>query len=362
MKIGILSMHRVPNYGSFWQAYCLMKMLEKSGNDVDFIDIRKGRQILDTPLYKRSFSLTKIKRIPYYLFQKKKLNIFQHYQAKKLGCAERMNYRTNYDCIIIGSDEVFNCIQQSPWGFSTQLYGAMDNDNVNSYAGSFGYTTMENIEKYGLSEEISQAIKNMRNISVRDLNSEQIMSELSDGKQIQRHLDPVLIGDLPVPKAAVCNKQQKYIVIYAYDFRFHDEAYISCIKAFAQKKGLKIYSVGFYQDWVDKNIVTDPYTLLEYFKNAEYIITDTFHGTIFSIRCKKKFVTVVRDTNRQKLTSLLESVNLSNRIVTKPNEIALTLNKDIQYDDVFKILKKERKRTEDYLKACIQKGMSEINI
>lgn len=351
MKTGILSMHRVYNYGSFWQAYCLKKMIESCGSEAEFIDIKNGKQFLENSGHKSRLSFSKIKRIPYYIFQKKKANMFQKIQYEKLGCSEKRNYSTDYDCIIIGSDEVFNCIQQSPWGFTSQLYGDIDNNNVNSYAGSFGYTKISDLEKYGLKDEIRNAFSNLNNISVRDKNSYDIASELTEGKKILRHLDPVLIGDLPIP--AQENVINKYILVYAYDFRFNDTEYIKEIKKFAKEKHLKIYSVGFYQDWVDKNIVTDPYKLLSYFKNAEYIITDTFHGTIFSVRCKKQFVTVVRDTNIQKLTSLLDDVGLNQRIVRDSKDLIGVLVQKPDYDVTFNTLGKERAKTENYLKLCL---------
>lgn len=351
MKTGILSMHRVNNYGSFWQAYCLKKMIECCGSDADFIDIKKGKQFLDSEPYKPSFSFSKIKRIPYYIFQKKKANMFKVFQNQKLGCAETYNYSNDYDCIIIGSDEVFNCVQQSPWGFTSQLYGDIENDNVNSYAGSFGYTTIQDLEKYDLKEKVKEAFCKLNNISVRDSNSEQIAIELMDGKMIHRHLDPVLIGDLPVPeKQAV---KDKYILIYAYDFRFNDKEYIQTIKEYAKKNNLKIYSVGFYQDWVDRNILTDPYGLLSFFKNAEYIVTDTFHGTIFSVRCEKPFLTIVRNTNTQKLTSLLECIGLSGRILKKACDFEKIENY-IDYGAVFDILDNEKNRSLTYIEKCLK--------
>lgn len=351
MKIGLLSMQRVYNYGSFWQAYCLKKMLTNLGHDVEFIDIIPGKK-LHTQSYKHSFSLRKLKRIPYYIFQDKRGKIFNKFQIQKLGCNEKKNYSNDYDGILIGSDEVFNFIQNSPWGYSTQLYGGIHNPNVCSYAGSFGYSTYNDVLEFKLSNSMRYALQNLKNISVRDSNSLEIISRLLPDRTIYRHLDPVLIGDLPIPERNEVN--EKYMIVYAYDFRFKDKEYISVIKEYAKKMNLKIFSVGFYQDWVDKNIVTDPYELLKFFRNAEYIVTDTFHGTIFSIRCMKKFVTVVRDTNLQKLSSLLENVKLTDRILRNSTDFTSVIEREIDYSSVMKILEKERKRSEVYIEACIK--------
>ncbi|MDE6706484.1 MAG: polysaccharide pyruvyl transferase family protein [Oscillospiraceae bacterium] len=350
MKIGILSMQRVNNYGSFWQAYCLKKILTEMKHTVEFIDIIPGHQIHES-FYKRSYNLSKVKRLPYYLFHYQRCKLFQQFQVQKLGCTEQKNYSSDYDRIMIGSDEVFNFVQDSPWGYSTQLYGGIYNPNVSTYAASFGYSVYEDIKKYGLEDSMRNALQNLKHISVRDSNSQEIIAKLLPNTQVERHLDPVLVGALPVPSPSQDKKD--YIVIYAYDFRFKDQEYINCIRRIARAKHMKIYSVGFYQDWVDENILPTPYDLLHWFRNAKYVITDTFHGTIFSIRCHRKFLTIVRDTNLQKLTSLLQSVRLEQRLICSAEGFYEKLKEEIDYDAVEIIRKQNQERSISYLKKCI---------
>lgn len=356
MRIGILSMQRVVNHGSFWQANLLMKYFADAGHTVEFIDIIPGKQLYEYP--KRSIKISKIiyyfEKVKYNIgFSRKKEEIFNAFLKNSLNCSAA-NYSSDYDCIIIGSDEVFNFAQPVAWGFSPQLHGAIDNDHVYSYAASFGASTYEDVDKYGVRNELIAAMSNLKHISVRDENSYSITKKLLQDAEIYRHLDPVLVGDLPVPPKQ--NVPKKYIIIYAYSFRFNDKKYIKKIKSFAKKNGYKIFSVGFYQTWVDKNINVDPYELLQYFANAEYIITDTFHGTIFSVRCHKKFATVIREGsmgNSQKLTSLLEDLSLKNRLLTNEADFEKILTAEIDYDSVDKILQRERQRTEEYLKMCL---------
>lgn len=350
MTVGLLSMQRVNNYGSFWQAYCLKKIIEKNKCIVDFIDIIPGEELTRT-IYSKSFAFSKIKRIPYYIFQYKKHKIFVRVQKSILKCSDNPNYRDDYDAIFIGSDEVFNFVQNSPWGFSPQLYGAINNSNVNSYAACFGYTTLENIESRGIRENISLALSNLKHISVRDQNSFNIIKNLTNNDSMI-HLDPVIIGDLPLNKLPIIDSE-RYILIYSYDFRFSDKNIIKQIKNMAKKEACKIYSVGFYQNWCDKNIVTDPIKLLSFFKYAQYIITDTFHGTIFSIRCNKKFVTIIQDTNRQKLLDLLIRLKLENRIVSCQDNIADILHTNINYQNFETLRQKERIKTNDYIRLCL---------
>ena len=356
MKIGILSMQRIINYGSFWQANLLKKFFESQGHTVEFIDIIPGRK-LDTFTQNNKSSIGKIDRVLRKIAFMRRKKIISDFQEKILGCSSSPNYSDDYDCVIIGSDEVFNFAQPIPWGFTPQLHGDINNENVNSYAASFGASTYDDIEKYGVRNELINAFSNLKHISVRDENSYSIISQLLPNQKIYRHLDPVLVGDLPIYVRKEVKK--KYIIIYSYDSRFNDENYIKAIRKFANKNKLKIYSVFGYQDWVDKNIVVDPFELLQYFANAEYIITDTFHGTIFSVRCHKKFVTVIRKGNvgnEQKLTSLLETLCLKDRQLTDAYTLESILKSDINYEKVEQILKEEKIRTEEYLKMCLDEA------
>ncbi len=359
MRVGILSMQRVNNHGSFWQAYLLKKMLTDNGCEVEFIDIIPGKKLrTNTDIQKKK--LTERMRHAFrkkffnYCFQPRKAAIFEKQQRAQLLCMQEPNYSSDYDSIIIGSDEVFNFAQSCPWGFSLQLHGKMGNANVNTYAASFGSATYDDIIKYGVYDEMVDAMSNLKHISVRDENSYGIISKILPNATVYRHLDPVLVGDLPVPKER--ENKRKYILIYAYDFRFNDKAYIKRIKEFARKKNCKIYSVGFFQEWVDKNINVNSFELLHYFVDAEYVVTDTFHGTIFSVRCHKKFAVVIRKGstgNRQKLSSLLNTLKLENRLLSEAETFEKVLTADIDYYAVDSVLSYERKRTEEYLEQCI---------
>lgn len=79
-------------------------------------------------------------------------------------------------------------------------------------------------------------------------------------------------------------------------------------------------SIGHYFSWCDEVVIPTPFEVLAYFKGASYIITDTFHGSVFSIKFNKEFCTIVRDMNSNKLVSLLKQFGLENRIVTDMNK------------------------------------------
>ena len=277
--------------------------------------------------------------------------MFTKAQINSLGCFEYQNYSEEYDAVFIGSDEVFNFIQSSPWGFSPQLFGSIKNNNVNTYAASFGYSDYEDIINNNLTDEICTALQNLKHISVRDNNSYQILKKLNFADDtITIHLDPVLVGDLPKYNV----NAEPFILIYAYDFRMKDKELIQKIKAFATHEQLKIYCVGFYQTWCDKNVLPEPTDIFKYFCQARYIITDTFHGSIFAMRMHKQFVTLIRDTNRNKLKDMLIRTNMEQRMIDDINNLASKLKEEINYDAFETLRLKEREKTISYLKNCLQ--------
>ena len=153
--VGILSMQRVPNYGSFLQAYGLKRLLLECGaGEVHFIDIEQGH-VLPGYAVRRS-PLQKIRHIVgalldgSLLFRLRSRRFYAEMLSRitsnfpLLGLDELRP--EHYDLAVIGSDEVFNCCQACAWGYTPQLFGRIPQaDRVISYAASFGHTTYEEI-------------------------------------------------------------------------------------------------------------------------------------------------------------------------------------------------------------------------
>ncbi len=363
-KIGILSMQRIFNYGSFLQAYGLMQICKEIGGEVEFVDYHPGKCLILSE-QKRGISrkISKVTEVLKYKAPFKEKIKFIKYKkdyAKNyypyLEITENMNYSPKLDLLIIGSDEVFNCVQDNTnVGFSPELFGKNNRaKRVITYAASFGNTTIEKLEKYNVRSEISEYLSAIDDISVRDTNSGKIVRELTSAEP-EYHLDPVLMYDYigkckKIPKTV---HDGNYLLLYGYSGRF-TERECRFIKAYAKKKGLKIYCIGGVQNACDKFIDCDPFTVIAYFKNAECVITDTFHGTIMSVITQKRFVSFVRETgygNSEKLTDLLERLGQSRQIVNDVSEIKRKLSYDIDYRKTNDIIKKERVKTYEYLKS-----------
>lgn len=360
--VGILSMQRVLNYGSFLQAYALKQLLLQNGADeVYFIDIEKGRSL---PGYESGSSIwSKACTAFSFLFKGRLVSLLKDRQFMRrvrgriaaqfpvLGLDCLTPFR--FDVFFIGSDEVFNCCQKSFWGYTPQLYGRVSQaGRVVSYAGSFGHTTYEQLWNAGVTEEIGGTMKKLSAISVRDRNSYEIVERLT-GIKPEIHLDPVLIyGYEKEIVERNINIQQLYMVIYSYQGRISDKDEIKKIVEFAKSKGLKLISVFCRYDWCDEAVIPEtPFDVLAWFKKAEYIVTDTFHGTIFSIITHRPFCSLVRDSNEQKLGSLLEQLALGERKILKGDfqKIGSVLNIPVDYDKVDNVLQEERRRVMEYM-------------
>lgn len=365
MRIGILTMHRVVNYGSFLQAFALKQLVKEivqdDGCEIEFIDIRKG-----VPLYKNSI-IKKFGIYCSYIISGKFLEKVRQREFSKGLCKqfERDFYpmlgkisspdSQEYDIAIIGSDEVFHCCQNTTWGFTKQLYGDIPNANkIFSYAASFGATKLDELYKFSLEEEISNSLNELSSISVRDKNSKRIVETLTN-RQALMHFDPVLIYGYKkeIENLSDFKSDEDFIIVYSYNGRINSNMEISAIKEFAKKHKVKIYTIFCCYSWADRTVIPEtPASVLKIFQKAKYIITDTFHGTIFSIITHKKFCVFSRNTNIEKLTSLLEPLNLANRIVNSPANIScmeMVAIQDIDYEEIETILENERIRTREFL-------------
>jgi hypothetical protein len=286
------------------------------------------------------------------------LGKFEEWNFPLLGIDETRNYRPKLDVLLIGSDEVFNCLQSNPEvGYSRELFGKDNNaDRLITYAASFGNTNVMRLKKYGVADEVEKLLEGFDAISVRDDNSGMVVSELT-GIEPVYNLDPVLISDYSDEvKDSVPIKD--YIIVYGYPGRITEQE-SRIIRDFASKRGKRLICIQGIQSFCDEYVNGTPFEILSYFKNADCIITDTFHGTIFSVINHKPFVSMVRKTvgesygNEEKMTDLLTRLGLRDRILTDMGQLETLMGQQIDYNSVDCIRDKERARTLDYLKKNI---------
>lgn len=376
MKVGIVSMQRVCNNGSFLQAYGLKKLIESLGHEVTFVDYHVGSPIIHSN--KERLSLWKLRIRNFFI------DLFTHYKSLRcilpgemkniaarreeykhevlplLGITDKKHYNTKVDVLVIGSDEVFNCTQINPEvGYSPELFGYNAKaGKVISYAASFGNTTYQKLVDSNKDKELKGYFEKFASISVRDKNSYNVVKALI-GHDPKINLDPVLMYNI---MHTIPDKEQRrdYIAVYAYRSRITlQEA--EAIREFAKKEGKSLISISGEMSWCDEHFKGSPFEVLDLFRHADYAITDTFHGTIFSIINRIKFVSLIRSSkggvygNQEKLQDLLDRLGLQDRSYScELGDLDECLKASIDYDSVFSIIESERKRTFDYLKEAIK--------
>lgn len=371
MKVGIISMQRVCNKGSFLQAYGLKKMIESLGHEVEFVDYKVGKPVFSSSADIRTYYILKIRNAIIDVFIKfkflrvvlprefkniiKERSEYKDFIATYLGVTEKKCYSSLVDALVIGSDEVFNCTQINPEvGFSPEIFGVNNQSRkLFSYAASFGNTTYQKLVAFDKDKEIKGYLLKFNSISVRDRNSSTIIEKLI-GRRPEVNLDPVLMYDyMPTIHDNIIRKD--YIIVYAYRSRITSEE-ADEIKAFAKRVNKKLISVSGQMNFCDEHVYLNPFETLNLYRHADYVITDTFHGTIFSIINRKKFVTLIRESkgssygNQEKLQDLLARLGLQHRSYSNGKDnLYNRMSADVNYDIVFDIISKERKHAMSYL-------------
>ena len=149
--------------------------------------------------------------------------------------------------------------------------------------------------------------------------------------------------------------------MYAYAGRISNEE-ADWISAYAKRKSLKVYAIGGIQKCADRFVDCSPFEVLAYFRNAEEVITDTFHGSIFSVITHRPFTTMIRKSvgngygNEEKVSDLLGRLELNARITTRVEETENINSTLIDYSRTDRILQKCRENAKQYLTLQIEES------
>ena len=132
----------------------------------------------------------------------------------------------------------------------------------------------------------------------------------------------------------------------------NDPAEVDMIKTFAKKHGLKIVAPGFYHSWCDEMVNAGPIEILRYFKNADFIVTDTFHGSVMSLITNRNFAVITRN-NKNKLVNLLDEYGQVGRILSEDVTLDSLYEHPIDYTTVNAEMDKRRKESLEYLSLSL---------
>lgn len=195
---------------------------------------------------------------------------------------------TNYDQIVAGMGHGMSSNNAK---FNEELEKLVDKsaEKVITYAASCGSTKAENLSDE-LRETVKNAMLNLSAVSVRDENTAKFVQNVT-GKDFVYNLDPVAVGDFDeeIRDVMVTPKlPERYCIVYSYSERFSEPNEIKAISEYCRAKGLKIVAPFGRQKWIPTYETLTPFELLKAFQNAECIVTDTFHGTLFGAKFGKK--------------------------------------------------------------------------
>ena len=358
MKIGIITHRLGQNYGGILQNYALQYVLKQLGHQPITFDLGTrswknwltiyiktgikhiiGRPTPPVPL--SPYTLKKRER-PLRRFVRK--NIYLTSPIKQLVANHIHSY--NIEALVMGSDQIW----RHPWNNLSDNFGefAVDIDIPKiAYAASFGvdYWTYD----HHLQDKCSNLIKKFRAVSVRE-SSGVLLCEKYLGCKCVQMPDPTLLVERPIYlslcKDVTC-KKGNYLFAYILDA---SEAIMNVIKDIALENGLDIVVKQANENISDTDSVEK---WLSCFRDSSMVITDSFHGTVFSIIFNKEFYVLqnaVRGNTR--IDSLLHTFGLKDRILQSdhPRE-----NNPIDWELINKITAEERNKGVGFLSKYLSK-------
>lgn len=354
-KIGILTLPFGPNYGMNLQVYALQTVLEKMGFEVTVINRKWNR------IKQNSTILASIQRFFYYNILVR--NIYSFYKSKirlSVPCYTSEEIASvckenNIDTIVIGSDQVWRI--EHTRGANLDFFGGfISNESkirVLSYAASFGNNNWR-----GTAEEtkkISRLLSNFAAVSVRETSGLKMCKDLF-GIEAVCSIDPTLLLSRSdyAEIMGEWNHKSGGIVTYILDKNSVIRDFIFNVSS--QKNVPNI--VDLYPKKKSR-YRTYPYNIAEwlnYIMHADYVITDSFHGMVFSIIFKKQFYVIAnRKRGVERFLSLLSELDMSDRLLYEERLTQSIELEEIDYGNVFRNLDRLKCLGLDYLQNNIRK-------
>jgi len=295
MQIGILTWFFGANYGAKAHSYALQQVLKELGHDSEFIAFYpKGYKVLN---YKMNLDENhREKSLIKTLNGVKRVQVFNSFNkhfaiSKEVHNAQEID-SLGLDCIILGSDEVFNT--KHPL-FHELYYGVGIHTPLIAYAPSSGYIDVN--EK--LPGAVCDSLKMTKALLVRDYHTMNLIKN-NTGQNAHVVLDPTLLYDFKDLQSTRPNSS--YILVYTFS-KWNE--YGKKFREYAGHENLDIISVGRYCKWADKSYdMADLSQWLNLFKGAEFVITDSFHGVVFAIKNRKNVLLLGRADKTNKINDL----------------------------------------------------------
>lgn len=327
MKIAILTQELWGNYGGILQNYALQIVLKRMGHD-PYTVCYYGKSFRNWMWEVLKYFVKVIINHPNKRFGLKKFSFYQYnhnrgngafcikyiQRSKPMrGINTNAKFISEYDAFIVGSDQVwrprYNLGRKSDYMYLEFL---KDNSSVKkiAYAASFGVDEWEYDEQQ--TEKYQELIKQFDAISVRESSGVELCTKYLHADAIQV-LDPTLMLSAEDYRSLIPeeeNVSRGDVCTYILDMTAEKQA---LIESFCSKNGLTWYAVGVPSHNGDFPSME---SWLAGFANAKYVITDSFHGSVFSIIFNKPFVSIGNDARgMSRFNSLLKMFELEGRLI-----------------------------------------------
>lgn len=378
-KIALFSCHNDPNYGSMLQAYALHAALKKLGWDSEYINYIIGNE----PPKGFGRILEKLKRLPqipsilinrlfrnrseFYFFHTpdfaSTIEAFHKFHDEYIPCSRKVYYRnsvereldvTEYGYYMVGSDQMWSPNLYSP--AKPYFLDFANLPNRCAYAPSMGTTVIP--------KEFAELIRNkliaFDHLSCREAANSKFLTDLI-GKPVTHVLDPTLLltdndWDM-VANGSSLHIREKYILAYILGEK---DNVIAFAEQLGKREQLPVYYILTRPKYLPmKNLLTGvgPDSFVNLVRNASCVVTDSYHGTIFSITYQKNFYAFskregeIDSVDNIRILEFLQMLGLENRF---QDEKKASFLDDIDYTQCNSVIKSKRESSLLYLKECLQ--------
>lgn len=369
MKAGIVTFNSAHNYGAVLQVYAMQEYLKSLGMDVEVVNYRikeidnvyklynvrrKDPKLIRGLKKARKFLKVNIKE----RWRLEKRNNFEYFINNILNTTKP--YSTlqeiqkdflDYDILIAGSDQIWNTGLTK--GFKPAYFLEFGNKEARriSYAASLGSDSID--EKYIVFYK--RYLENFDFISVREESMKEILGGLTN-KPITRVIDPTLLLDKEVydkMKIETKYKGKDYIYVHIIE---NDEKTYEIADQLSRKLNIPVLhnrQKGLFENELGSNFHGRPEEFISVIENAKYIVTNSFHSTVFAMIYERDFITIPHATRPARMQNLLNIAGLSNHLIEDVRVMPKLDTLKIDYKDVKKRLLKEREESIKFLKNAI---------
>lgn len=360
----LLTIHYINNYGSVLQTFASQQYLASFGYDCSVINYTRENATKEgvyREFYKIYRNCNDLRALPIfsYLLAKraeirfiKKSILFDSFRKKFLKLTKTVNkdelytFFCNPALYIVGSDQTWNYDYNG--GFLPEYYLSFVKDGVKiSLSSSIGNEHFNKLEQ----NEVKKYLKDFQFITVREKSAVNALNEIGI-MNAQQVLDPTLLLSRNnwIKAMNLVDETEDYILVYQLNHNMMLSDFASNLSKKTDLKIVRIHTFDFKDNIKSKKNIT-PEKFCQLFLSAKYIVTDSFHGTAFSINFNRKFFVFQPPKYSTRIKSILELCNMKDRLLNTTNVDDNIINNEIDYTRINKILEKERFKVNDLMNS-----------